>query len=85
MSGHCQCSVPRTASDVPSTGRVQPTDTVDAVARRSPEALEVMKELGINHCCGGHLTLAEAAATAGVPLETLLGRLEAAVAAGAGR
>jgi iron-sulfur cluster repair protein YtfE (RIC family) len=64
---------------------VQATDTVDAVARRSPEALEAMKELGINHCCGAHLTLVEAAATAGVPLDTLLERLEAAVAAGAAR
>ncbi len=29
------------------------------------------KEMGINHCCGGHLTLREAAA-AGVALEGLL-------------
>ena len=31
-----------------------------------------MKQMGINHCCGAHLTLREAAASAGVPLETLL-------------
>lgn len=46
--------------------------TVDAVSRRHPGALPVMKEMGINHCCGGHLTLREAAAAAGVTLEALL-------------
>jgi iron-sulfur cluster repair protein YtfE (RIC family) len=34
-----------------------------------------MKELGINHCCGAHLTLREAAAAAGVPLDALLAAL----------
>jgi iron-sulfur cluster repair protein YtfE (RIC family) len=34
-----------------------------------------MKEMGINHCCGAHLTLREAAAAAGVPLEALLDAL----------
>ncbi len=46
--------------------------TVDAVSRLHPGALDIMKELGINHCCGGHLTLREAAAAAGITLETLL-------------
>jgi iron-sulfur cluster repair protein YtfE (RIC family) len=40
-----------------------------------------MKALGIDHCCGSHLTLAEAAASAGLPLEVLIARLEAALAA----
>jgi iron-sulfur cluster repair protein YtfE (RIC family) len=31
-----------------------------------------MKAMGINHCCGAQLTLSEAAASAGVPLDTLL-------------
>jgi iron-sulfur cluster repair protein YtfE (RIC family) len=35
-------------------------------------ALEVMKAMGINHCCGAGLTLSEAAAAAGVPLDALL-------------
>jgi iron-sulfur cluster repair protein YtfE (RIC family) len=34
-----------------------------------------MKALGINHCCGAHLTLSEAAAAAGVPLDALLAAL----------
>jgi iron-sulfur cluster repair protein YtfE (RIC family) len=75
MSEHCQCCASAGAPIVPAT------DTVEAVVRRVPEALEVMKELGINHCCGAHLTLAEAAASAGVPLATLLERLAAAGAA----
>jgi uncharacterized protein (DUF2249 family) len=45
--------------------------TVEAIAREHPGAREVMARLGINHCCGAHLTLAEAAAAAGVSLETL--------------
>jgi iron-sulfur cluster repair protein YtfE (RIC family) len=36
----------------------------------------VLGRLGINHCCGGHLALREAAAAAGVPLDTVLGELE---------
>jgi iron-sulfur cluster repair protein YtfE (RIC family) len=31
-----------------------------------------MKEMGINHSCGAHLRLHEAAASAGVPLEAML-------------
>ena len=31
-----------------------------------------MRDLGINHCCGAGLTLAEAAAAAGVAVERLL-------------
>ena len=33
------------------------------------------RDLGINHCCGAHLTLREAAAAAGVPLDALLAAL----------
>jgi iron-sulfur cluster repair protein YtfE (RIC family) len=36
-----------------------------------------MKEMGINHCCGAHLTPTEAAASAGVALEALLRALSA--------
>lgn len=42
---------------------------------KDPAALAVLKEMGVNHCCGAHLTLTEAAATAGVTVETLLDRL----------
>ena len=46
--------------------------TVGDVAHHYPGTLEVMKETGINHCCGAQLTLAEAAASAGVSLDALL-------------
>lgn len=58
---------------------ITPDLTVDAVSRRSPRALAVMKELGINHCCGAYLTLSQAAASAGVPIETLLRAVNEAV------
>jgi iron-sulfur cluster repair protein YtfE (RIC family) len=37
--------------------------------------------MGINHCCGAHLTLREAAASAGVALDTLLDALNRPAAA----
>jgi iron-sulfur cluster repair protein YtfE (RIC family) len=46
--------------------------TVGQVAGRSPRALEVLQRFGINHCCGASLTLAAAAAAAGVDLGALL-------------
>ena len=49
--------------------------TVGDVVRDIPGAREVMEKLGVNHCCGGGLTLREAAAAAGVPLEDLLDAL----------
>jgi iron-sulfur cluster repair protein YtfE (RIC family) len=48
---------------------------VGEIARDHAGALEVMQELGINHCCGAELTLAEAAAAAGVGLDRLLDTL----------
>ena len=62
--GHGECR-----SEVPG-GR-----TIGDVVRDAPGAREVMEKLGINHCCGAGLTLREAAAAAGVPLDELLGAL----------
>jgi uncharacterized protein (DUF2249 family) len=41
-------------------------------ASRSPAALQALQRLGVNHCCGAHLTLAEAAAASGVTVDELL-------------
>jgi iron-sulfur cluster repair protein YtfE (RIC family) len=57
-----------------------PEDTVEAAALRSPYALLVLQHFGIDVCCGGHLTLAQAADAAGVPVETVLRALEPAMA-----
>jgi iron-sulfur cluster repair protein YtfE (RIC family) len=55
-------------------------ETRVADVARDPAALEVLKRMGINHCCGAHLSLREAAASAGVPLEALLQALVGAAA-----
>ena len=51
---------------------VHPDQTVDDIVRHHPGALELFKRAGINHCCGAHLSLREAAAAAGAPLGALL-------------
>jgi iron-sulfur cluster repair protein YtfE (RIC family) len=50
---------------------------VEDVSHQVPGALEVLKANGINHCCGAHLTLREAAAAAGTSLDGLLEALGA--------
>jgi len=50
-----------------------------AEVSRDPRILEILKAKGINHCCGAHLSLREAAASAGVPLDELLEALRASV------
>ena len=57
---------------------VRPEQTVGDVVRTDAAALEVLKKLGINHCCGAQLTRSEAAASAGGPLATLLAALDEA-------
>ena len=57
---------------------IQAEQIVGDVAHRHAGALEAMKQMGINHCCGAQLTLAEAAAAAGIPIEALLEALNEA-------
>jgi iron-sulfur cluster repair protein YtfE (RIC family) len=90
MTAGCRCCSHETAPaplaiEARRPAAVKPSDTVQAVSDRSPRALETMKALGINHCCGAHLSLAEAAASAGVPLATLMTHLDEAFAAEATR
>jgi uncharacterized protein (DUF2249 family) len=49
--------------------------TVADIARH-PGVREVLDEFGINHCCGAHLSLREAAAAAGIELDVLLHALD---------
>jgi iron-sulfur cluster repair protein YtfE (RIC family) len=77
MTHECSCrhEVPiAPGQPLPSA---RPEQTVADIAQHRAGGLETMKELGINHCCGAHLTLQEAAAAAGVPLDTLLAALNA--------
>jgi len=48
---------------------------------QDPRARGVLERLAIDHCCGAQLTLAGAAAAAGVPLEELVQALETATTA----
>jgi iron-sulfur cluster repair protein YtfE (RIC family) len=72
MSHACSCNTHRDPS--PSLAPVTPEQTLAELSQRSG-ALEVLQRLGINHCCGAHLSLREAAAAAGVSLDALLGAL----------
>ena len=69
----CQSHSPATAQAAGAT--ITADLTVGDVAHHYTGALDIMKEMGINHCCGAHLTLRQAAASAGVPLEGLLDAL----------
>ncbi len=56
-------------------GSLSPDDTVGAIVHRHAGVTEVLDAMGINHCCGAHLTLREAAALAGVSLDAILSAL----------
>jgi iron-sulfur cluster repair protein YtfE (RIC family) len=58
-------------------GRYTGGERVADVAQDSA-ALAVLERFGLNHCCGGHLSLREGAAAAGAELPTLLRALEEA-------
>jgi hypothetical protein len=75
----CGCRDGAAAAGLPAT-TITPGDTVETAVRRSPRALAALRELGIDTCCGGSLTLAQAAAAAGVSTERVL----QALAGGAG-
>ena len=60
---------------------IDPNQTVHQVLEAHPELRPVFEALGLNHCCGAHLTLTEAAASAGVPLERVLASLGERLAA----
>jgi Domain of Unknown function (DUF542) len=83
MTNACSCSADPKAME--STGGITAGDIVGHVARRHQGALEMMKALGINHCCGAQLTLGEAAAAAGIPVEVLLQALRPGVGHVGGR
>lgn len=58
---------------------VTPEMTVGAVVAEYPAALRMLEALGIDYCCGGKRTLAEAAAEAQMPVEALLAVLHTTV------
>ena len=62
------CTEEQAVTQIP----IQANHIVSDVAIEHAETLEVMQRMGLNRCCGAQLTLAEAAAAAGVPLQALL-------------
>lgn len=75
MTHECRCRHEVPTAPGQSLPPVRPEQTVAEIAQHRAGGLETMKEMGINHCCGAHLTLQEAAAAAGVPLDALLAAL----------
>lgn len=55
--------------------------TINELVRLHPETLPVLQAYGLDTCCGGPLSLAEAARRHGVGTEELLGAVRAAIGA----
>ena len=53
-----------------------PTATVREFATTIPNATRLFEQLGIDYCCGGNRPLSDACARAGLPIATVLQRLE---------
>ena len=77
MTHACGCRHGSSGDCGDSLAPIRSEETVGEIARRVPAALEIMQEIGINHCCGAGLTLAEAAASVGMPVATVLAALSA--------
>jgi iron-sulfur cluster repair protein YtfE (RIC family) len=77
MSHACTCSTQTDSG--PAAGEI--AERTVAEVSKHPGALEVFERLGVNHCCGAHLSLREAAAAAGVSLDELLRALGGVTAA----
>ncbi len=53
----------------------KPSTTVGEIARQAPLSIRLFDEIGIDYCCRGNKSLAEACRTAGAPLELTLQQL----------
>jgi hypothetical protein len=80
MGETCGCGCRHATTAGPGTASrstIESEETVEAAVGRSPRSAEILRGFGIDTCCGGRLTLAQAAASAGVPVETVLEALGA--------
>lgn len=73
MSHGCNCGCGHGDGKPLTVSLPNPTAemTVEQIKGR-PGALQILQTFGLNHCCGAHLTLREAAASAGVRVEDVL-------------
>lgn len=62
---------------------LRPTLTVNDLLARLPEASGLLLDRGLDTCCGGALTLAEACDDGGVDLDALMGDLRTLAATAA--
>jgi regulator of cell morphogenesis and NO signaling len=60
---------------------VNPSENVGAIAVRLPSAARILEGYGIDYCCGGGRSLADACLAAGVPLSDVVHSLEQATTA----
>ena len=60
------------------TARITADDTVNDALLRLPATGRVFNAFGIDSCCGGAATIAQAATDADIPLDVLLDALELA-------
>jgi iron-sulfur cluster repair protein YtfE (RIC family) len=74
----CGCGHGGKALTIAARPGRQDGDARVADVARDPAALAVLERFGLNHCCGGHLSLREGAAAAGADLTALLRALEEA-------
>ena len=54
---------------------ITPETSVNRILELAPDAIDVLDEFGIDSCCGGSLSLSEAAQEATVDAELVLSRL----------
>lgn len=57
---------------------INPNETINSITGRYPDTITIFASYGIDSCCGGDKTLAEAARRHNVALDELLSRLELA-------
>jgi len=50
---------------------------VGEIASTNPQSTKILEEAGLDYCCGGHESLHDACAHAGIPAEQILARLRA--------
>lgn len=73
--------VSTTAGARPAHPNVDCSTSVNAVLARYPSTGPVFHRFGLDTCCGGRLSVADAARAADVDAETLCGALEEVIAA----
>lgn len=59
--------------------QIDPTVTINEIVAQHPETIAVFNRFGFDTCCGGGVSVAEAARRDGVELESVLAELRRAL------